>query len=484
MPAAAKVRYDVALLQRLSPPRWERVWLLLALSAMLGCPRPQAGTAERADGSPAVRDAGEISSADLCAAAERDAGARKVRPTETSAAAMPFALVAVEEVSQLHKLLDGNVLAASGGALHALDRDGGVQSLDSVFAAMKDALGDLGSVGGTWPGTLFVETYRLGAGDGLTTSFVLQGDSRRAAVQRRVTGSYWLPPQPWKGQALLLLRADGHSETFGSPLDRGARLETLRPIQEPLPRLPKEALVDNAVAAYPDGSIFVLGGRRTRPVDEADASEYEQEHHYMVDGAIVWQKRGPAPSLLPVQLPGTSPRDRLRNGRLSRGRSEYETLAYGVLERWRDRKSTDEPYLARFGPSGWQRIPLAAPLLRVDTGSDGSTWAVYGSDGYANTDESFLARLTLPANGGVTLAPVPLAPLPAWNTLDKQTALLLGDCRKLRPRELAVVSQADLWLTAHCLHGHDYPPTVLLHTQTQKPVVEFKTFERTPPKAR
>ena len=459
-------------------------WLLLALLAPCGCTKPASQVSAHVEGSRAVLDAGVNPKADLGAAADRDPGARPHAAAEASAATMPFALVAVEHVSQLHKLLDGTVLAASGGALHALDREGGVHSLDSVFSAMKDALGDLGSVGGTWPGILYVETFRLGAGDGLTTSFALQGDGGRAVVRRRVTGSYWLPPQPWKGQALLLLRADGHSTVFGNPLDRAARLETSRPIKEPTPRLPKDALVDDAIAAYPSGAVFILGGRRSRPVIEADASEYEQEHRYMVDGAIVWQKSGAAADLSPVQLPGTDPRDRLRNGRLSRGQNEYETLAYGILERWRDRQNTEEPYLARFGPSGWQRIAIDTPLLRIDAGSDGATWAVCGSDGYASTDESFLVRLTLAADGKVALAREPLAPLPAWSTLGDPALTGLGDCRKLRPRELAVVSQADRWLTAECLHGRDYPPAVLLHTQAQKPLVEFKTFERTPPKAR
>ena len=460
------------------------MWLLFALLGSGGCTKPSAGVLAGADGGRAGLDGGRNPKADLGIAADPDPGARSRAAAADNAATMPFALVAVEQVSQLHKLLDGTVLAAASGALHALDREGGVHSLDSVFSATSDALGDLGSVGGAWPGTLFIETFRLGTGDGITTSFLLQSDGGRAVVRRRVSGSYWLPPQPWKGQAWLLLRADGHSAAFGNPLDRTARIETSRPIKEPVPRLPKDALVDDAVAAYASGAVFVLGGRRSRPVIEADASEYEQEHHYMIDGAIVWQNSGAATDLKPVQLPGTSPRDRLRNGRLSRGQSEYETLAYGILERWRDRQSTEEPYLARFGPSGWQRVTIDTPLLRIDAGSDGATWAVGGSDGYASTDESFLVRLTLMAEGKVTLTREPLSPLPAWSTLGEPAVTGLGDCRKLRPRELAVVSQTDRWLTAECLHGRDYPPMVLLHTQGQKPLVEFKTFERTPPKAR
>lgn len=214
-----------------------------------------------------------------------DAGAR----ANASGMAMPFALVAIEEVSQLHRLLDGSVLAASGGALHRLDREGGVQSLDRVFFALKEALGDLGNVGGTWPGTL-----------------------------------------------------------------------------------------------------------------------------------------------------------------------------------------------ARLGPSGWRRIPIATPVLRIDTGSDGTTWAICGSDGYASTDQSVLARVTLTADGGVRFDPLPLALDPRWSLLDAQVPSSLQGCKKLLPRELAVISEKDLWLTAQCLSGQDYAPTVLLHTQVQKPLVIFKTFERHP----
>lgn len=416
-----------------------------------------------------------------------DAGAAR-KPTGSAAgsaqpATMPFALVAIEEVAQLHKLLDGGVLAATGGALHALDREGGVRSLDSVFFALKDSLGDLGSVGGTWPGTLLVETFRLGSGDGITTSFIVEGGPQRAVVKRRMTGSYWLPPERWKGQALLSVRADGHSTGFGTPLDRSARLERLGAAGSPPPRLPKGALFDDAFVAYPSGHVFLLGGRRSRPVVDV-ASEYEQEHGYMLDGALVWQTDGTTAELRPVQLPDTSPRDRLRSGHLARGQDAHATLVFGFLERWRDRQSTEEPYLARWGRAGWQRIAIDTPVLRIDTGSDGSTWAICGSDGFGSTDESFLARVTPAADGRVTLTRTPLAPRPEWTALSEPTTTLLSGCRKLRPRELAVVREDDRWLTAQCLHDRDYPPTVLLHTQAQKPLVEFKTFERSPPPPR
>ena len=341
-----------------------------------------------------------------------------------------------------------------------------------------------GEVGGTWPGLLLVETFRLGSGDGNTTSFVLRGDERRAVVERRLAGSYFLPPAVWKGKSLLTVRAVGHSTAYGSPLDRTGRLEIVGPVKQTAPHFPKEALFDDAFVAYPSGYVFALGGRRTRPVVEDDASEYEQEHHYMLDGAIMWQTDGSAATLQPVQLPDTSPRDRLRNGRLALGKSEHETLVFGALEIWRQRQSTEQPYLARFGATGWRRIPIATPVLRIDTGSDGTTWAILGSDGFAQTDESFLARVTLTADGGVSFARVPLGPSPQWLALGEQAVSLLKGCTKLRPRELAVVSESDRWLTAQCLTGHDYPSTVLLHTQVQKPLVEFKEFARGAPGSR
>lgn len=396
----------------------------------------------------------------------------------TSGPTMQLALVAVEEVSRLHRLLDGNILAESGGALHSLDREGGVRSLDRVFSALQDGPGDLGSVGGSWPGTLFVETYRIGAGDGITAGFVLSGDEHRATVERRLTGAYLLPPSGWKGGTLLTVRAEGHSSEFGAPLDRTARFELLGKAKGSAPRFPKEALFDDAFLAYPSGSVFALGGRRTRPVVDDDASEYEQEHHYMIDGAIVWQTDGTTATLQPAQLPGTSPRDRLHGGRLAAGRSEHDTLVFGSLEIWRQRQSTIQPYLARFGPAGWRRVPIDTPILRIDRGSDDTTWALCGSDGYASTDESFLARVILLADGGVRLERTPLAPNPQWRLLGEPAATALQGCTRLRPRELAALSEKDLWLTAQCVPGQDYAPTLLLHTQAQKPLVTFKTFER------
>lgn len=464
------MRYDRRVLPRPrrldSSPAWLAVFCLCAL----GCTRPRPGVRFLADLSPAATDASEA--------------ARAEARMDASAHAMPFALVAIEEVTRLHRLLDGSVLAATGGALHALDREGRVRSLDSVVVALKDALGDIGSVGGTWPGALFVETYRLGSGDGITTSFILRGDERRVTVERRLTGAYWLPPARWQDQAVLTVQAQGSSGAFGTPLDRTGRLVLIGPTKQQAPRLPKDALVDDAFVAYPSGAVFVLGGRRSRPVIETDASEYEQEHRYMLDGAIVWQTDGSAPALRPVQLPETSPRDRLRGGRLAPGRSEQETLVFGVLEIWRDRRSTDQPYLARFGPAGWRRIPIAAPILRIDTGRDGAILAICGSDGYGSTDDRFLAQVTLTADGGVRLARAPLAPRPEWTALGESAATWLSGCRTLRPRELVVIDADDRWLTAQCLDGRDASPTVLLHTQAQKPLVTFKTFERSPPAAR
>ena len=204
----------------------------------------------------------------------------------------------------------------------------------------------------------------------------------------------------------------------------------------------------------------------------------------MIDGAVIWQTDGAAATLQPVQLPGTSPRDRLHGGRLAAGRSEHDTLVFGSLEIWRQRQSTIQPYLARFGPAGWRRVPIDTPILRIDSGSDGTTFAICGSDGYASTDESFLARVVLLADGGVRLERTPLAPSPQWSLLGEPAATAAQGCTKLRPRELAVRSDKDLWLTAQCLPGRDYAPTLLLHTQAQKPLLTFKTLERSPAAAR
>ncbi len=399
-----------------------------------------------------------------------------------SRAPLQLALVAIEEVSRLHRLLDGKVLAESGGALHALDREGGVRSLDSVFAALPEGVGELGSVGGSWPGTLLVETYRIGTGDGVTTGFALGGSERRATIERRLAGAYLLPPALWKGGALLTVRAEGHSSEFGAPLDRTARFELLGKGAGAAPRFPKDALFEDAFVAYPSGLVLALGGRRTRPVVEDDASEYEQEHHYMLDGAIIWQ--GDSDTLRPVQLPETSPRDRLHDGRLAAGRSEHDTLVYGSLEIWRQRRSTTQPYLARLGTAGWRRVPIATPILRIDRGSDDTTWAICGSDGYGSTDERFLARLILLADGGVRVERTPLAPAPQWHRLGEPAAAALRGCTELRPRELAVLGEQDLWLTAQCLPSKDSAPTLLLHTQLQKPLVTFKTLERSPASGR
>ncbi len=460
------MRYDVGVSPRLLTPGAALtvvVWLSFG-----GCTKPRTPDAVLTDLSHA---AAVVTPTDMNRTAV-DAGA--------SVYSSPFALVAIEEVTRLHRLLDGNVLAASGQGLYSLNHEGGVRRLDGVFSALRSALGDMGAVGGTWPGTLYVETFRLGSGDGFTTSFILRGDDRRVTVVRRSTGSYLLPPAIWKGGALLSVRADGHSGSFGSPLNRTARFEVLGPTKTAAPQLPKDALVDDAFVAYPNGFVFVLGGRRSRPVIEAEASEYEQEHHYMLDGAMVWQNDGGTTTLQPVQLPGTTARDRLYNGRLAAGQTAQETLVFGMLEIWRDRQSTTEPYLARFGTTGWRRIPLELPVLRIATGRDGTTWAVIGSDGFANTDESFLARVTLDVDGGVHFVRVPLLPDPKWNTLDAQTKSLLRGCKKLRPRELAVVDETDRWLTAQCLSGQDYAPTVLLHTQVQKPLIIFPSLDQRP----
>lgn len=449
------------------------MWFAVVCLCALGCTRTRPGARVLSDLSQPAADA----SADAAPAAASG--------TQASAPSLPFALVAIAEVSRLHRLVDGGVLATAAGGLHALDREGGVRSLDRAVSALEGALGDIGRVGGSWPGTLLIETFQLGrSGDGVTTSFLLRGDDRRAAIERRLTGSYWLPPARWKDGALLSVQVQGPSSAFGTPLDRAGQLVLLGSAKAPAPRLPKDALVDDAFVAQPSGAVFVLGGRRSRPVREADASEYEQEHRYMIDGAIVWQTDGAAPTLRPVQLPETSPRDRLHGGRLSAGFGEHETLVFGVLEVWRDRQSTEQPYLARFGPAGWRRIPITAPILRIDTGRDGATFAIYGSDGYGSADESFLARVTLTDDGGVKLTRAALAPRAEWAALGEEAATTLSGCRTLRPRELAVVAADDVWLTAQCLDGRDYAPTVLLHTQAQKPLATLKTFEHRPPGAR
>ncbi len=442
---------------------------LVGLCAV-GCEKPQPASTVFNATPLTVADAG---SGTTDAAASASPGSR-----------MPFALVAIDEIRQLYKLLDGHVLGAEGGVLYALGRDGSVRSLDNVFFAVRSALGDLGVVGGSWPGTLYLETFRLGTGNGETRSFAVRGDDRRAVVERRLLGTYWLAPARWKDGALLTLQAVGHSAAFGDALDRTARFEVLGSAKLSPPRLPKEALFDNDFVAYPSGTVFMLGQRRTRPVNSDDASEYEEEHHYMLDGAMVWQLDAGATTLHAVQLPDTGPRDRLRGARLALGQEESATLVYGVLERWKDRQSTDEPYLARFGRAGWRRIPIDTRVLRVDSAADGSTWALRGSDGYDEKDESFLEKVHLLADGAVRFERVPLAPSPTWLSLGQDAVLFLKGCTRLRPRELAAADKEDIWLSAQCIiSGSDFSPTVLLHTQAQRPLVVLKTFERAAPPA-
>lgn len=458
------MRYDVGVHQSLRSVNPCAALTAAASLFLLGCAKPPTATP------PTLHDAATVT-ADM----SRSVVAAAASP---DAVQSPFALVAIESVEHLYRLLDGGVLAAASDVLYALDREGSARSLEPVFLAVRSVLGNMGRVGGSWPGALVVETFRLGSGDGQTISFVLRGDARQAKVERRLDGSYFLPPAVWKGGALPTVRAEGHSTLFGSALNRSARLEILGATKQTAPRFPKDALFDDAFVAYPSGFVFALGGRRTRPVVEDDASEYEQEHHYMIDGAVMWQTDGTAPVLQPVQLPDTSPRDRLLDGQLAPGKTAYDTLAFGTLEIWRQRQSTLQPYLARFDATGWRHIPIELPVLRVDTGSDATTWAIIGSDGYASTDESFLARVILTADGGVKFERVVLKPSAQWNTLDD--AKLLAGCVALRPRELAAVSADDIWLTAQCVTGKDYPATVLLHTQAQKPLVTFKTLERSP----
>lgn len=400
-------------------------------------------------------------------------------PTATAVAPVAktsrFALVAVAEVSQFHKLADGSVLAYSDHALHALRADGHAEALTTVFRATKAVVGETGRVGGSWPGTLFVEKFRIGPGSAVTTGLVVRGDAAKATIERRVTGSYWMPPRPWKNGSALSLRVDGASALFGDPLERGGRFEVVRGKEVP-PRLPKEAIVDDAFLAYPTGEAFALGGKRSRPVTD-DASEYEREKGFMLDRAIVWQAQGA--SMVPVQLPGTKPRDRLDRGRLAAGRNVNEMLVYGILEVWTDRQAAEEPYLARFGPKGWHRVPTTLPVIAVDTGADGATFAIRGSDQFGHADESFLEKVTFTEDGGVTFVREPLEPKPEWLTLDDDTRAL-GGCDRLRPRTLAVLGEADVWLAVHCV-GKKAWSSVLLHTQKQARPFQFEDLEASSP---
>ena len=148
---------------------------------------------------------------------------------------------------------------------------------------------------------------------------------------------------------LLTVRAEGASEFFSSPaLDRRAKFEILGAPRDAPPIFPPTALFSDAFVAYPSGRIFALGGRRTKPVDESIASEFEVAHGYMLDGALVWQTDATGGKLTAVQLPGTTPRDRLIRGQLVRGARQVGGVRLwgGVRDRTHDRE---------------RRVPLTAP---------------------------------------------------------------------------------------------------------------------------
>jgi hypothetical protein len=387
--------------------------------------------------------------------------------------APPFALVAIGEL-ELYRLTAGGVLGADPeGSFFSFGGDGTVRPLASLSAAVRAPwVGAVGTIGGSWPGSLLVERYRIAPADS-TTGQQIEGDAAGARVTRTTTGSYLLPPCAWRNGALLALRAEGPSSRFSRPLDRTGRLEVLGRSAERPPSLPPEALFDDAFVAYPSGRIFVLGGRRSRPIVEHDASEYEQERGYLVDGAMVWQSDAGGARLEAVQLPGTTARDRLRGGLLLAGTSEADTLAWGTLEVWKDRVSHDEPYLARFTGAGWQRLPRVQRLRQLSRGGDGTVWAVAASDDREPPERSWLERVTFAPDGALVFARA-VAPFNRdWLKLGDAATSLRGCASELHPRQIAVVAQDDIWLTAHCVGSGGERTTLLLHTGQQRPLVSL-----------
>ena len=399
--------------------------------------------------------------------------ARGADPQDPATPAPSFALVAVGPV-RLHRLLDGRVLSmASPRILYLLGRDGKAVWLGSLVEALHPTLGALGSIGGSWPGTLFVELYRITPSEQDSTSgLVVRGDLGRAEVVRTMGGEHLLAPISWRNGALLAMRVHGASDEFGTPIDRAGQFEVVGEGGGRPPMLPSGALLDDSFVAYPAGSVLALGGRRTTPVVEEDASDLEMDRGYMLDGALVWQSDASGGDLRAVQLPGTTARDRLLRGRLLSGRSETDTLVWGELQIWRNRRNTNEPYLARFTGTSWHRVPISAPIRAIAAGADGSVWAVRGGDD--PDDATWLERLTLKADGGVGFVRIVLAPRPEWASLGEE-ADGLGNCKSLRPRELCVGDATDIWLTAGCASaegpGPSVGPSVLLHTQAQGPLL-------------
>ena len=388
-----------------------------------------------------------------------------------TAPAPTFALVGAGPV-KLHRLLTGPVIATTGSQnlFFALGSDGQVTRLDSVEAAIRSTAGDVGAVGGSWPGTLFIERYGIKFS---TIGLVVKGDQSNARVVRTLRGEYVLPAS-WRDGATLTARVEGCSEAFGSPpLDRAVRLETMDGIAAPIPAFPKNALFDDAFVAYPSGRMFALGGQRTRPVVEDDASEYEQQKGYMIDGALVWQTDATGRGMEAVQLPGTKPRDRLLHGRLLAGAVDTEALVWGQLEIWKDRKSETKPYLARFGASGWTQLPLDRGLLELSRGSDGTLWAIVTSSSFDPFARTWLERVTATADGGLHFVQrAEIVARPEWPKL-AESAGWWWSCESLNPREISVVTANDIWLTADCAESDGGALGWLLHTNLQAPLVNL-----------
>jgi hypothetical protein len=386
----------------------------------------------------------------------------------TGVPAPAFALVTLDRV-KLHRLLTGAAIAStSGGLVFALASDGQVTRLDSVVAAIRPTVGEIGALGGSWPGTLFIERYSPKFS---TIGLVVRGDPAQARVVRTWRGAY-LRPAAWRDGAVLTVRADGSSAEFGSPLDRVGHFETIGHPGGPTPEFPKGALFDDAFIAYPSGRVFALGGRRTRPVVEDDASEYEEEHGYMIDGALVWQTDATGGGLGAVQLPGTTPRDRLLSGGVLAGAVDTETLAWGELEVWKNRQSETKPYLARFEASGWRQLPIDRTIRQLSRGSDGTIWAVVVGNSSEPLTTSRLERASWTSDGGLALVRTEVVPRPEWARLAAERGWW-WNCPVLYPRELAVVAADDIWLTADCFSPEGMGAPLLLHTHSQRPLVEL-----------
>lgn len=393
-----------------------------------------------------------------------------------------FGLVAFGE-PKFQRLTSGTLVAVlpanDYAPLHVLSPDGAITAVDNVQRALAGRRGTTGAVSGDWPGTLYVELFLLGGRGGTPTSttLVVRGDEQRASVTGVIAASHYSPSFPWRDGASLALRVAGPSRAFGGAVEAGGSLVVLPPSKVSPPRFPKDALVEGALVAYPSGRVLALGGKRSRPVSDG-ASEYEYEHNYMLDRAMVWQSDAASAGMRAVQLPGTTPRMHLRGG-LAKGPTESHTLAWGILDK--RGAGDDEPYLARFGADGWKRVSLPSgsrSLVDLDVGEDGIIWAV-ASNAYDLSDAALL-RGTFGPTEGVAFEPVDIPYSSRWTALGRDGESL-STCDTVRPRSVIARDAADVWIVANCVAQakgapERYPPftAIVLHTQREDRLSPFR----------